>query len=88
MHSTAQPAEETDESLDWGLQNVSEDTDGAQDTDSIEDTEYVSSGDSEVIAGYGSESSTEETRNTIGGVSLDKYAGYPHIVCLAGGKQC
>ncbi|KTW29517.1 uncharacterized protein T551_02133 [Pneumocystis jirovecii RU7] len=73
------PAEETDESLDWGLQNVSEDTDGAQDTDSIEDTEYVSSGDSEVIAGYGSESSTEETRNTIGGVSLDKYAGYPHI---------
>ncbi|KAG5440399.1 hypothetical protein PCK2_000532 [Pneumocystis canis] len=40
-----------------------------------------------IIPGYGSDSSTEETLNTIGNISLDKYADFPHIGYDINGKK-
>lgn len=34
----------------------------------------------EIVPGYASDSSTEETFNTIGNISLEKYENFPHIV--------
>ncbi|KAG5437015.1 hypothetical protein PCANB_001291 [Pneumocystis canis] len=43
--------------------------------------------DFEIIPGYGSDTSTEETLNTIGNLSLDKYADFPHIGYDINGKK-
>ncbi|KTW28572.1 hypothetical protein T552_01833 [Pneumocystis carinii B80] len=41
----------------------------------------------EIIPGYGSDSSTEETYNTIGNISLEKYENFPHIGYDINGKK-
>ncbi|KAG4304450.1 hypothetical protein PORY_002160 [Pneumocystis oryctolagi] len=34
----------------------------------------------EILAGYGSESSADETTNAVGAIGLEAYAGHAHIV--------
>ncbi|KAG5513381.1 hypothetical protein PMAC_001444 [Pneumocystis sp. 'macacae'] len=59
-------AEDAEGSVDWE-ESAPGSTEGStpEDTEDMGDTD---DGDSGIVAGYGSESSTEETRNTIGNV--------------------